>query len=337
MSFSDLIQPLIDRQDLGAAHARELMRFLMGGEATDAQIGSALTALRIKGCTPEELAAFAGVMRDAALTIRHPYPNLVDTCGTGGGCPSFNISTAAAIVASAAGAKIAKHGNRAQTSRCGSADVLEELGVVLHAEPESLLHVLDTVGLVFLFAPSHHQAMKHVGPARRQLQIRTVFNQLGPLANPAGATRQLIGVYEPDMLESMGKALAILGTERALVVYGQDGLDEISPSAKTDYVRVWEGKVSAGEFAPADFGLQPIDANALAPGSNLAENAAILTEAISAIGSPRAEAVLPSASAAIWLSGIGSDLGESADLAREAISNGKAASKLQQLIEVTRL
>lgn len=337
MSFPNLIQPLLEQRDLSSSQAAELMQYLMSGEASDAQIGAALTALRIKGCTAEELAAFAGVMREAARTIQHTYTDLVDTCGTGGGCPSFNISTAAAIVACAAGAKIAKHGNRAQTSSCGSADVLEALGVVLHAEPESLLHVLDTVGLVFLFAPSHHQAMRHVGPARKQLQIRTVFNQLGPLANPAGASRQVIGVYEGGMLRTMGEALRLLGTERGLVVHGRDGLDEISPCAESDYVKVWEGQVEAGVLAPSDFGLPTLDGDAVAPGETIAENAAILGEAISDAASVRAAAVIPSAAAAIWLSGVGRDLRESAALAREAIASGKAASKLQQLAEVTRL
>lgn len=315
----------------------ELMRFLMGGEATDAQIGATLMALRIKGCTTQELAAFATVLREHAAMISHSYQDLVDTCGTGGGCPSFNISTAAAIVACAAGAKIAKHGNRAQTSTCGSADVLEVLGVAIQAEPERLLHILETVGIVFLFAQAHHQAMRYVGPARKQLQFRTIFNQLGPLVNPAGATRQLIGVYDPALMRSMGEALNLLGTERALIVHGDDGLDEISPVTTTHYIKVWDGRVSPGQFTPRDFGCNPVDALALQPGSSLEENGAILREAISDPESPRSLAILPSAAAAIWLAGLSDDLKESTAIARETIAAGKASSKLDDLIRVTEM
>lgn len=337
MAFAELIHPLLERRDLNREQAVSLMRFLMSGEATDAQVGAALIALRIKGCTTQELAAFASVLREHAATIKHSYSNLVDTCGTGGGCPSFNISTAAALIACAAGAKIAKHGNRAQTSTCGSADVLESLGVVLHADAERLLHILDTAGIVFLFAQSHHMAMRHVSPARKELQVRTVFNQLGPLANPAGATRQLIGVYDPGLMRSMGEALNQLGTERALIVHGDDGLDEISPVTNTHYIKVWNGRVSPGEFKPSDFGYEPMDPDALQPGNSLAENGAILREAITDAKSPRAQAVFPSAGAAIWLAGLGNDLRESTALARETVASGKAAQKLDELIRVTQM
>jgi anthranilate phosphoribosyltransferase len=337
MSFAEIIHPLLERRDLTREQAVALMRFLMSGVATDAQIGACLIAMRIKGCTTQELAAFATVLREHASSISHSYPDLVDTCGTGGGSPSFNISTAAALIACAAGAKIAKHGNRGQTSPCGSADVLEALGVVIQADPERLLHILDTAGIVFLFAQAHHQAMKHVGPARKQLQVRTVFNQLGPLANPAGATRQLIGVYDPALMRSMGEALNLLGTARALIVHGEDGLDEVSPTAKTQYIKVWEGRVTSGEFQPADFGCEPVDPAALAPGGTLAENGEILREAISDARSPRSRAVLPSAAAAIWLAGLADGLSESAEIARETIASGKAAAKLEELIRVSQL
>jgi anthranilate phosphoribosyltransferase len=240
-------------------------------------------------------------------------------------------------VACAAGAKIAKHGNRGQTSPCGSADVLEALGVVIHADPERLLHILETAGIVFLYAQAHHQAMKHVGPARKQLQVRTVFNQLGPLANPAGATRQLIGVYDPALMRSMGEALKLLGTERALIVHGDDGLDEISPVTKTHYIKVWDGKVTAGEFTPADFGFEPLDPSALLPGATLAENGQVLREAVSDSRSYRAQAVIPSSAAAIWLAGLAENIRDCATIAAETIASGKAASKLDQLIQVTRL
>lgn len=335
--FAEIIHPLLERRDLTRDQARALMRFLMSGEATDAQVGAALIALRIKGCTTQELAAFASVLREHAATISHSFSNLVDTCGTGGGIPSFNISTAAAIVACAAGAKIAKHGNRAQTSACGSADVLEALGVVIQADPERLLHILESVGIVFLFAQAHHHAMRHVGPARKQLQVRTVFNQLGPLANPAGATRQLIGVYDPALMRSMGEALNLLGTQRALIVHGDDGLDEISPVGTTHYIKVWDGRVSPGQFGPADFGCDPVDPSALAPGDSLESNAAILREAISDGGSPRAQVVVPSAAAAIWLAGLAHDLKEAAALARETVRDGRAARKLDELVRITQM
>jgi anthranilate phosphoribosyltransferase len=337
LMFAEIVEPLLMRRDLNEDQAKAFMRFLMGGEATDAQIGAALMAMRIKGCTTQELAAFAAVLREHAATISHSYSDLVDTCGTGGGSPSFNISTAAALIACAAGAKIAKHGNRAQTSSCGSADVLEELGVVLHAEPERLLHILDTVGIVFLFAQAHHQAMRYVGPARKQLGFRTIFNQLGPLANPAGASRQLIGVYDAGLMRSMGEALKLLGTERALIVHGDDGLDEISPVSHTHYIKVWDGRVSPGEFSPADFGLNTLDPTALIPGQSLEENGKILVEAVSNADSLRCHAVLPSAAAAIWLAGIGNDLMESAAIARETVAAGKSAQKLQDLIQITRM
>jgi len=337
MSFAEIIYPLIERRDLNRDQAMSLMRFLMSGEATDAQIGAALIALRIKGCTTQELASFATILREHASMISHTYPDLVDTCGTGGGAPSFNISTAAAIIACAAGAKIAKHGNRAQTSHCGSADVLEALGVVIHADPERLLHILDTVGIVFLFAQAHHQAMRHVGPARKELQVRTIFNQLGPLMNPAGAKRQLIGVYDPGLMRSMGEALKLLGAERALIVHGDDELDEISPVTGTHYIKVWEGRVTPGHFTPIDFGVGPVDPSALLPGKTLGDNATILREAVSDFKSARFRAVQPSAAAAIWLAGLAEDLVEAAGIALEAVEFGRAAAKLDDLIRVSQM
>jgi anthranilate phosphoribosyltransferase len=334
MDFPTLLAPLAEGKDLAPDQAEALMDYLMGGEATAAQIGGALMALRVKGTTTAELAAFARVLRRHAATLRHEYDDLVDTCGTGGGRPSFNISTAAAVAASAAGVRIAKHGNRAVTSRCGSADVLEALGVRLEADPERLLHLLDTVGLVFLFAPHHHPAMRHVGPARRELGVRTVFNQLGPLANPACASRQLIGVYEPGLMRSMGEALRVLGTRRALIVHGRDGLDEISPVADTEYVKVWDGQVTSGRLSVKDFGLDAVPEDALAPGETAEENAAILREALEDPSSPRSRAILPSAAAAIWLGGQAENLPSATERAREAVASGAAARKLGELISM---
>lgn len=332
MTFPDLVQPLIERRDLDTAAAEELMRFLISGEATEAQIGAVIFGLRMKGCTTHELAAFARVMRDKAASVSHEFDDLVDTCGTGGGIPTFNISTAAAVVACAAGARIAKHGNRSM-SGMGSADVLECLGVRLGSDPEELLHMLENLRMVFLFAPAHHPAMKHVAAARKQLGIRTVFNQLGPLANPARAQRQLIGVYEPGLMRSMGEALRELGTRRALLVHGREGLDEISPVGETEYVKVWDGNVSTGVLSPASFGLESIGAEAYAPGQSLDECAAIFWEAIGDDASPRSAAILPSAAAAIWISGLEESLPAAAERARAAISTGRATAKLQEIVE----
>lgn len=332
MTFPELVAPLIARRDLSLPQAEALMEFLMSGEATEGQIGAILLGLRCKGCTTREIAAFVRVLRAKASTFSHPYDDLVDTCGTGGGIPSFNISTAAAIVACAGGARVAKHGNRSM-SGLGSADVLEEAGVKLVGDPEQLAKILETVGLVFLFAPAHHPAMRHVAKVRRELGVRTVFNQLGPLSNPAGARRQLIGVYDGGLMRSMGEALKELGSERALLVHGLDGLDEISPVTDTEYVQVWEGRVSSGRFTLADFGLNPVPEEALAPGKSLAESAEILREAVSDPESDRARAVLPSAAAALWLAGLESDLESAAERARVTIASGRAADKLQQLIQ----
>jgi anthranilate phosphoribosyltransferase len=332
MTFPELVQPLIERKDLSEAQATLLMTHLMSGDATDAQIGAVLFGLRMKGCTTHELASFARVLRAKAAILNHRHDDLVDTCGTGGGTLSFNISTAAAIIACAAGARIAKHGNRAVTSACGSADVLENLGVKIGGDPEQLSHALESSRIVFLYAQAHHPAMRFVGKARKDLGVRTVFNQLGPLLNPAGANRQLIGVYDPGLMRSMGEALRLLGCERALIVHGKDGLDEISPVTQTEFVKVWEGRVSAGTLDLSEFGLKPIDASALIPGATIEENASILLEAISDVASPRAAAVLPSAAAAIWIAGLEDSLPASVDRARAAIRGGLATAKLDQLI-----
>ncbi len=333
MTFAELVLPLVERRDLDPERAGAIMRYLVGGDATDAQIGGVLLALRVKGSTTRELAAFAAELRSHAALLDTDPDGLVDTCGTGGGIPSFNVSTAAAFVAAGAGVRIAKHGNRAMTSRCGSADVLEALGVPVVGDPEHLAHVLDAVGLVFMFAQSHHPAMRHVAKARRELGQRTVFNQLGPLLNPAGARRQLVGVYDPALMRSMGEALNVLGCERAYLVHGLEGLDEISPSGRTEVVRVWHGRVFGEFLEPADFGLAPLDPSALEPSESLEGAAAILREAISDPDSPRAKAVLPSAAAAIHLSGISDSLPEGAERARAAIASGAAMGKLNRLVE----
>ncbi|MBI3722183.1 MAG: anthranilate phosphoribosyltransferase, partial [Fimbriimonas ginsengisoli] len=317
-SFATLVEPLLTGKNLSQEAARELMRYLTSGEAGDAQIGAAAALLRLKCATAIELAGFASVIREQALAPAHSHTDLVDTCGTGGGAPSFNLSTAAAFIASAAGVRIAKHGNRGVTSAYGSADVLETLGAKLQTDWPLLLEMLDKVGIGFLYAPSYHPGLRHVGPARKELGFRTVFNQLGPLANPLGAKRQLIGVYDPALAFPMAEALMLLGTERALLAHGEDGLDEVSPVAPTRFALLWDGELSEGILTPGGFGLTPVDEAMVRPGSSAEENANLLVQAVSDVDSGRCRAILPSAACAIWIAGLTPDRRSAADLAREA-------------------
>ncbi len=336
MEFGPTLTALLAGDSLTFDEAAEQMRRIADAELSEAQVGALLTALRSRPCAAEELAGFASVLRQRSLSLDLATPGLVDTCGTGGGIPSFNISTAAAIIACAAGVPLAKHGNRSVTSSCGSADVLEALGVGLIAEPEELIHVFEQTGMAFLFAPYLHPAMKLVGPIRKQLGIRTVFNQLGPLVNPASAKFQVLGVYDPQFLRPMAEALGILNAQEAWVVRGQDGLDEVSPRARTSYARVIEGRVVEGELLPQDFGIEPVPESALAPGESLGQSAAILREAISDADSDRFRAVLPSAALAISLGKQIGGLLDAAELAEETVRSGRASAKLDHLIEVTR-
>lgn len=337
MNLAAALEQIIRREELSRDQAEELMTLLVNGEATHAQAGGILIALRSKGCTARELATFGAVLRAHAVKLPHSYDDLVDIVGTGGGSPSFNISTGASIVAAAAGARVAKHGNRAVASHCGSADVLEALGVNLYAEPAHLRNILDTCGIVFLLAPAHHPALRHIAAARRELGVRTVFNELGPLVNPAGAIRQLIGVYDRDFSFPMAEALLELGAKRALVVHADDGLDEISPVAGTHYVKVWDGAVEEGRFEPGDFGLSDVPREATAPEKTVDGNAAILREALSRADSPRADALIPSAATALWLAGVAEDLLAGAALARKAIASGAAVAKLHMLAEACQI
>lgn len=311
------------------------MHALMHGSASDVEVASFLTALQAKGAAGLELATFALVMQDHVIRLDHDLPDVLDTCGTGGGAPSFNLSTGAAIVAAAAGARVAKHGNRAVTSRCGSADVLEALGITITAPLDVWRGTLEQFGIAFLFAPNHHPAMRFVGPVRKALGIRTVFNQLGPLANPARAKRQVIGVYDDTLLRPMAEAAHLLGIEKAWVARGEDGLDEVSPCGKTKVAEVSPDGVKMLVVSPADFGLSPISPDALTPGDTPEANAKILTEAISDAESPRAAALLPSAAAALYVAGIADSLPEAAERAREAVRSGAARELVEVLQEVT--
>lgn len=335
MDWRVILETVVRGRDLTANEAGEVMGALLQGDVPPSIVGAFLAAMRAKGASGAELAGFARAMRGHSLRLEHRFHPVVDTCGTGGGPATFNLSTAAAFIAAGAGARIAKHGNRAMASRCGSADVLEAAGVGLHPDPERLLHLLETIGIVFLFAPAHHPAMRHVGPIRRELGIRTLFNQLGPLANPAGADAQLIGVYEPALVAPMAEALVLLGVRKALVVHGADGLDEISPCGPTGCVLVERGEARPGELTPSDFGLEPVEPEALAPGVDLEDSAAILREAISDVRSPRCGAAIPGAAAAIWLAGLARDFSDAARLALESVRGGAALRKLESLVEAT--
>jgi anthranilate phosphoribosyltransferase len=331
--FLDLITPLLEGENLSLDQARELMTFLTSGEATEGQIGSVLTALKIKGATATELAGFSQVMRTNANSPVHKLENLVDTCGTGGGVPSFNISTASSFVAAAAGVKIAKHGNRGVTSAYGSADVLETLGAKVQTDWNVLIRMLEHTGIGFMYAPAHHPAMRHVSKTRKDLGFRTVFNQLGPLANPAGAKRQLIGVYDSSLAFPMAEALMKLGTERALIAHGEDGLDEVSPVTPTRFALLWDGELSEGILSPSGFGLKPVSSSAVLPGDSAETNAQLLLEAITDASSERCTAILPSAACAIWIAGITPDRKSAAELAGDVVRSGAARAKLESFIK----
>jgi len=308
---------------------------IMAGEATPAQIGAVLMGLAVLGESAEVVAGAAKAMRKAAVRIAPRCTPLIDTCGTGGDASgTFNISTTVAFVVAACGGHVAKHGNRAISSRAGSADVLEALGVRLELAPEKVQQAIETIGVGFLFAPAHHPAMRHAAPVRRELGVRTVFNLLGPLTNPAGAEYQVIGVYSREAMQLVAEALARLGTKRALVVHGRDGLDEITTTTITDAILVEEGKLGAGfEIDPAAFGIAYAAPEALA-GGDAKENAAILRAILSGKDrGPRREIVLLNAGCALWVAGIAKGIAEGIALAARAIDEGKALAKLEQLVE----
>jgi len=326
------LQQLLDGHDLPRAGTREVMGEIMRGEATPAQIGGFLVALRAKGETAEEITGCAEAMREHVLPVRPQRDDLVDTAGTGGdGMRTINISTAAALVAAAAGAAVAKHGNRAVSSACGSADVLEALGFTLEQEPERIAQSIDELGFGFLFAPSHHPAMRHAAPVRKELATRTVFNVLGPLTNPAGARAQVVGVYSPQLVRTIADVLAALGARRAFVVHGAGGIDELSPVGPNLVAEVVDGTVRERELDPsAELGLPRCSVDALRGGTP-AENAAAIREVFAGMDGGRRNAILLNAAGAIAAAGHASDLREGLELAREAVDSGAAAERLEQL------
>ncbi|MCX6690192.1 MAG: anthranilate phosphoribosyltransferase [Methanoregula sp.] len=336
MLMNDAIRTLVEKQDLTPEEARVVMETLMEGRATQAQIGGFLTALRMKGETPDEIAAFARVMREHAIMVRpRVQGTLVDTCGTGGdGANTFNISTASAFVAAGAGVPVVKHGNRGVSSRCGSADVLSALGVNLVVDPATQAKIVEEVGISFLFAPNHHPAMRHVMAARQDIGCRTVFNLLGPLANPAGAQAQVLGVYDPALTGTVAEVLRLLGLSHAMVVHGC-GLDEITTTGDTQVTGLDYGTLKNYTLTPEAFGFARASPSDLL-GGEAPENARILRGVLAGEHGAARDVVLMNAGAAIYVGGRARDLKSAIGRAKRSIDSGSAMAKLDGLIEATR-
>jgi anthranilate phosphoribosyltransferase len=335
----EAVQLLVDRKDLSFENAQQSMREIMGGEATPAQIGAFLTALRMKGETIEEITALATVMREHSVRINpHVNGRTVDTCGTGGDLlKTFNVSTTAALVASGAGVPIAKHGNRSVTSKCGSADVLEALGVNLNVSPSVVQRAIEQVGIGFMFAPAFHPAMKNAVTPRKEIGVRTVFNILGPLTNPANATAQVLGVYDSKLVEPMAKVLQRLGTEEAIVVHGLDGLDEISTLGTTRLAWLRDGEVVTKEISPEDLKLRKSRPNEVS-GFDVDQSARLVVRILSGTekaDSARFEMVMANAAAALVVGGKADNLASGVELARESVMSGRAYTRLKQLVNFT--
>ncbi len=330
------IKKLVGGQDLTEVEAEGAMKCLMSGEATQAQIGSFLTALRMKGETIEEITAFARVMREFAARITPKVDDImVDTCGTGGDkVKTFNISTAAMFVAAGAGIRIAKHGNRSVTSKAGSADVVEAMGVRIDLPPDEVKRCIETIGIGFMFAPRFHGAMKYATPVRREMGIRTVFNILGPLTNPANAQAQVMGVFDGALTEKLARVLGRLGCKRAMVVHGLDGLDEISTLGETQISELKNGEVRTYKLKPEDVGIGRTSTEAIA-GKDLAENVRMSIRVLRGEQGPRRDIVLLNAAAAMVVGGKARDLRGGLAVAADAIDSGRAYEKVVQLVEAS--
>ena len=330
--IAEALRIVAARQPLGRALAEEVFRDLMDGKATEAQKGAILLGIATRGETAEEIAGAVAALRSRMRRVTTSRRPVIDTCGPGGtGRDLFNLSTAAAIVAAGAGAAVAKHGNRSITSRVGSADVLAQAGVAVELDPVSAGRILDEVGLVFLFAPSFHPAMKELGTVRRELGIRTIFNALGPLANPAGASRQIIGVGRPDLVRLLADALAFLGAERAIVFHGENGLDELVPGVPATGVEVREGWTRSWQYDPAAVPQRSVDLGELA-GGDAAANAAMLKRLLEGEPGPRREAALLNAALALVVEGSASDLADGYERSRAAVDSGRAAAVFDRLV-----
>jgi anthranilate phosphoribosyltransferase len=332
------------RESLSREEARAVMADVLAAKCTDSQIAAFLVALHMKGETVEEIVGFAEAIRAAATALPSASSvdvsgtgrdALVDTCGTGGDASgTFNISTATALVVAGAGVRVAKHGNRSATSKCGSADVIEALGVKIDLPPPRLAACLAEIGIAFLFAPAMHSAMKHVQTARRELRLRTVFNLLGPLTNPANASAQVVGVYSVDLVEKLAEALSMLGLRRAMVVHGLDGLDEITITGPTRIAEVNNGSVRTYEVTPEEFGMKRGSLEDIS-GGDAAANAAIIREVLSGQHSPKRDVVVLNAAAALVVAGRAEHLAHAIPLAATSIDSGAAAAKLAALVRFT--
>lgn len=332
MSLVKSIARLVEGLDLAEKEAEEAMATIMEGQATPAQIGAFLAALRLKGETVAEVTGFARAMRARATRLETRHSVFIDTCGTGGdGAGTFNISTAAALVVAACGLPVAKHGNRSVSSHCGSADVLEALGVAVDLTPERAARCLDEVGLAFLFAPTYHRAMRHAAGPRREIGIRTVFNLLGPLCNPAAAPVQVVGVYDGQLVETVARVLGRLGSRRAFVVHGSDGLDEVTVTGPTLVAELADGAVRTYTFDPKEVGI-PYARLADLQGGDAATNAAIIRAVLEGEAGPRRDIVLLNAAFALVAGGLAADVAEGLALAAAAIDTGKARAKLAELV-----
>ena len=330
--FKQVLNPLLARENLSYETMLAVMQQVMGGELTPVQIAAFLVALRMKGETVEEISAAATVMRSLSTKVDiHDTTHLVDTCGTGGdGIQTFNVSTVCAFVAAAAGAKVAKHGGRSVSSTCGSADVLEVLGVNVHQTPAQVSQSVEVIGIGFMFAPNHHSAMKHAAPVRRELGVRTIFNLLGPLTNPASAKRQVMGVFDKNLTVKLAQVLQNLGSEHVLVVHGEDGMDEISFSGDTFVAELKDGKITEYTLNPAHFGLQHHALSSIQV-ENAAQSKAIILEVLNGKKSAARDIVLLNAGAAIYVSGVADSLASGILKAAEVIDSGAALAKLEAL------
>lgn len=335
MDMPSAIRAVTERRDLTSAEMTDVMSMIMSGGATPAQIGGFLIGLRMKGETVDEIAAAAQVMRELAVKVGISGPHLVDTCGTGGDTAhTFNISTASAFVAAAAGARVAKHGNRSVSSKSGSADVLEAAGVRLDLTPHEVACCVNEVGVGFMFAPAHHGAMKHAIGPRREMGVRTLFNVLGPLTNPAGAPNQVIGVFDDAWLVPLAQVLARLGSEHVLVVHSEDGMDEISIGAATKVAELKEGEVCTYVVTPEQFGMQRASIDALKVG-DAQHSLVMIRMALDNTPGPARDIVALNAGAAIYAAGLVETLEQGVRKASDAIASGAARAKLEALIKFT--
>ncbi len=335
MNMQQAIKAVTENQNLSSDDMTSVMRLIMTGEATPAQVGGFLIGLRMKGETVEEVAAAAGVMRELSTRVDVDKSHLVDTCGTGGDASgSFNISTASAFVVAAAGGKVAKHGNRSVSSKSGSADVLEAAGVNLEQSPEQVAACINDIGVGFMFAPMHHSAMKHAIGPRREMAVRTIFNVLGPLTNPAGAPNQVLGVFSNHWVEPLAQVLNQLGSEHVLVVHAEDGLDEISIGSATNVAELKDGKVSTYSIKPEDFGMQQAELSAI-KADDAEHSLSIIKSVLANEAGPAKDIVCLNAGAAIYAAGLTDSLADGVSRAQDVIASGAAAEKLEQLVNTT--